>query len=548
MSYPSLEQYQEALQHPATALLDRELRGGHVSAGGLGLPIVMCGGFALTYAVNVRGKKYAVRCFHKQSPNLEKRYKAISAKLAEIGSNYFLPFEFQPQGVRIGGRTHPIVKMAWARGDTLGDFVADNFRNSAAISSLRASITQLAYALEQCAVAHGDIQPGNMMVADDGGTVQLIDYDGMFVPEIGVLGAAETGHRNFQHPKRNIQFGATLDRFSLICIAVALRALEVEWQLWNETQSDSDSFLFRAPDFSDPGSSSIFKKLMGNPATAIQAKALAAISVSEFNRTPSLADFLSGKGIPEARIVVNTKPVTSPKYVSQYAVLDAGDYAAFVRNVGNLVELVGQVTDVKRGHSSKAHRPYIFVNFGDWRGNIVKLTVWSTALPKLQSLVNSELKGKWVSVVGLVEPPYVNRKYNYSHISIDIKGANQIKVIAQREAVFRLAVHPRPGNIRAPEVNGASVEKIRAKSGDPPQRRPAVAATHAVPPPRPRLSDNAAILAQIRKASGTRSWSPSPSARPVATVPISKPKRRPIRIPWWVWFAALLALIFVLRS
>lgn len=548
MSYPSLEQYQEALQHPETALLDRELKGGHVSTGGLGLPIVMCGGFALTYTVNVPGKRYAVRCFHKQSPDLEKRYKAISAKLAEIRSSYFLPFEFQPQGVRISGRTHPIVKMAWARGDTLGDFVADNFRNSSALSLLRTSITQLAQALEQRSVAHGDIQPGNLMVADEGASVQLIDYDGMFVPEIGALGAAETGHRNFQHPKRNRQFDATLDRFSLICIAVALRALEVEWRLWNETQSDSDSFLFRATDFTDPGSSTIFKRLIGNSTVAIQAKALAAISLSEFNRTPTLADFLSGKGIPERQIIVHTKPVAPPQYISQYTVLDARDYAAFLRNVGSLVELVGQVTDVKRGYSPKARRPYIFVNFGDWRGSIVKLTIWSTALPKLQNLVDSELKGKWVSVVGLVEPPYVNRKYNYSHISIDINGANQIKVIAQGEAVFRLGVKLYAANIRAPEVNVAVVEKIRARTGSGPRARPAPPTTPAALTPRFPISGNAAILDQIRKAHEAGSWSSTSPVQPVSAPPTSKPKKKLTKIPWWVWVAALLALVFILKQ
>jgi hypothetical protein len=548
VSYPSLEQYQEALQHPETALLDRELKGGHVSIGGLGLPIVMCGGFALTYTVNVPGKKYAVRCFHKQSPDLEKRYKAISAKLTEIRSSYFLPFEFQPQGVRIGGRTHPIVKMAWARGDTLGDFVAANFRNSAVVSSLRTSITQLAQALEQRSVAHGDIQPGNLMVADEGASVQLIDYDGMFVPEIGALGAAETGHRNFQHPKRNRQFDATLDRFSLTCIAVALRALEVEWKLWDETQSDSDSFLFRATDFSDPGSSTIFKRLMDNPAVASQAKALAAISLSEFNRTPTLADFLSGKGIPVTQIIVNTKPVAPPKYISQYAVLDVRDYAAFLHSVGSLVELVGQVTDVKRGYSSKAHRPYIFVNFGDWRGKIVKLTIWSAALPKLQHLVNSDLEGKWVSVVGLVEPPYVNRKYNYSHISIDINGTNQIRVIAQGEAAFRLGAKLGVANIRASEVNDVIAEKIREQTGSRTRKRPSAPTTSSAPPPRFPISSNAAILDQIRKAHGTGSWPSTPPIQPVATPPVSKPKKRPIKVPWWVWVAALLAVIFILKQ
>src|SRR5262245_4821798 len=110
MGYPSLEQYQEALQHPRTALIDPELSAGTIATSGLGLPMVMCGGFALTYTVKARSTRYAVRCFHRDSPDLQKRYQAISTALTKLASPYFLPFEFQAHGVRIGGRPYPIVK------------------------------------------------------------------------------------------------------------------------------------------------------------------------------------------------------------------------------------------------------------------------------------------------------------------------------------------------------------------------------------------------------------------------------------------------------
>jgi hypothetical protein len=541
MSYPSLEQYQEALQHPETALLDPELRAARVLTSNLGLPIVMCGGFALTYTVTAPGKKYAVRCFHKQSPDLERRYTAISSKLTEIASSYFLPFEFQPQGVRIGGKNHPVVKMAWARGDTLGDFVADNYRDSAALASLRNSLTKLASSLEARQVAHGDLQPGNLMVSAGGTSVQLIDYDGMFVPAIRVLGAAEIGHRNFQHPKRTTQFDATLDRFSLICITVALQALEVEWQLWHETQSDSDSFLFRASDFCDPGSSAIFQKLIGRRETNTQAKALAAISLSEFDKTPTLADFLAGKGIPERQIVVKTKPVAPAKYISQYVVLDARDYAAFFRSVGSLAELVGQITEVKRGFSRNSRGAYVFINFGDWHGNIVKLTVWSAALPKVKDHVTGALAGKWVSVVGLVEPPYVSRKFHYSHISVDITGPNQIKVITQAEAMFRLGAEPGVRRTGADDdTNRAVIDRVRrgtASRSDSAVRMPV-----GSPP-----STNAAILRQMHRVQGTISTSTPPSPQPSATARGPVVTKKSGGIPWWIWVAALLVLLYVLN-
>lgn len=59
MAYPSLEQYNEALQSPQLVLLDPELKRGALRTTGLGLPLALCGGFALTYEVTVGSKKYA---------------------------------------------------------------------------------------------------------------------------------------------------------------------------------------------------------------------------------------------------------------------------------------------------------------------------------------------------------------------------------------------------------------------------------------------------------------------------------------------------------
>ena len=247
MAYPTLEQYNEALQHPQTAFFDSELKMGNVSTTGLGLPLALCGGFALTYSLQCAGKKYAVRCFHKQSNLIESRYKAISNKIGQLRSPYFVHFEFQNTGIKVSGQTAPIVKMMWASGETLGEFIEGNYRKRDKLSSLRNSLQSLARFLEEKGIAHGDIQPGNVMVSNGGQTIQLIDYDGMYVDDIKSLGGAELGHRNFQHPKRNEQvWNAQLDRFSFIELHLALSVLEVHPDFWGQTKSDGDSILFKA--------------------------------------------------------------------------------------------------------------------------------------------------------------------------------------------------------------------------------------------------------------------------------------------------------------
>ena len=253
MTYPSLEQYNEALQHPQLALLDPAFKTASVAKSGLGLPLALCGGFALTYTVTAGGRKYAVRCFHKQSNALEARYSAIDAQLKSLKSPYFLDFEFQPHGVRVGKGTYPVVKMAWASGTTLGEFLAANYRDPVALDRLDTAMSGLAAFLEDRGIAHGDVQPGNVMVAPDAGSVQLIDYDGMYVPALQAVGSAELGLRNFQHPKRTATtWNASLDRFSFATIALAVRALKADPALWTKYQADENSLLFKANDFAKP--------------------------------------------------------------------------------------------------------------------------------------------------------------------------------------------------------------------------------------------------------------------------------------------------------
>lgn len=547
MAYPSLEQYQEALQHPASVFVDPELKAGSIATSGLGLPKVMCGGFALTYTVSTSGKKFAVRCFHKQSPDLEKRYSAISTHLRNLGSPYFLPFEFQPQGIRLAGSVYPVVKMAWSTGQTLGDFVADNYRRPSDIASLRASIQTLATYLEANQIAHGDLQPGNLMVEGKGRAVQLIDYDGMFVPSILALGAAEIGHRNFQHPRRvGKQFGPTLDRFSAISIYVALKAIEQESKLWDDTQSDSDVFLFRATDFADPGASPLVQRLLKMSAVAQDVKALAAICMSELDQVPSLSDFIAGKNIPTTTVTVRTAPAAPAAYQSQYVVLNAADYAGFARRVGDMVELIGKIVEVKHG-TTKRGGTYIFINFGPWQGRIVKLSIWPTVLTSLKNRPTAAMIGTWVSVVGLVEPPYVSKRYHYTHISIDISGLNQIKTLTAAEAAFRLGgagTKPATGAERSNRevlegLRGGQSARASAPFGNVKPRTPIL----PVAPPGPPSTKNAEILARIQRAqAGSRASppsSPSTSARPPPA------SNKSARVPWWLWVVGLFVLFVI---
>ena len=493
MAYPSLEQYNQAFQLHSKLLTDPELKSGTVATTGLGLPLAISGGFALTYTIKTGAKKYAVRCFHRESKALERRYEAISKKIASLRSPYFLDFLFQPQGIKVDGVPYPIVKMAWANGETLGEFLEGNKNSPQAIAKLLNSIESLAAFLDKEKIAHGDFSDGNLMVSNGGATIQLIDYDGMFVDEIKALGSTELGNVNFQHPKRTIAkpFDHRLDRFSLISLWLALKALQSDPSTWDKTNSESVAIVFRANDFADPGSSPVFGMLAANRVLSAHIKNFAAICVSAMEKAPTLADFIAGKNIPTPafaiRITGSAQPgKPKPGYISSYDVLSANNYDMCLRHVGDKVEVIGKIITVKENST-----PYIFINFGDWRGRIFKIAIWSEGLRALRSKPDQSWVGKWISVIGLMDPVYVGKKYTYSHLSITITAVGQMTLLSEDVARWRLA---EPRGSRQASTPGRSNNEALVKikgSHKPSVPTPSVA---------PTLSANQALLNKIKAA------------------------------------------------
>lgn len=553
MSYPTLEQYQEALQHPQTVFVDPQLKTGKIQTSGLGLPVVVSGGFALTYAVEIGAAKKAVRCFHREAKGLEARYAAISRQLKALASPYFVEFEFQPQGVRLNGGAYPLVKMAWASGETLGEFVEQNHSDKTKLTNLLKSLGELSTYLAQQGIAHGDLQEGNLMVADAGRRIQLIDYDGMFVSDIASLGSSEMGHRDYQHPRRDARhFDNTLDRFSFIALNLALRGLCEKPSLWGASSSGAGVIVFRANDYADPGASAVFSILESIPSLARDAKNFATICRATYQKTPSLADFIDAKNIPQEIFVTKSSAAVPPAptgYISQYPVLDASNYAAFAQHIGQMVELVGRVVEVKKDVGKVGRgkgKPYIFINFAPWNGPCVKITLWSDALAKGGIAPTASWVGSWVTIKGLVEPIYRNRKYNYQHISISAASSAQIVRLTDAEAKYRLNA-PRAGRLNAIS-NSERLDQMRMK-GSP--NRPVQASAQS---PTPNLTANQQVLANMRKQSaGTSSGKAvppvrsQPPLRPTQNNPGGANKKPKDSIPWWWWVVGAFILYLVLK-
>ncbi len=480
MIYPKMEEYTEVMQYPHLSLSDNELKNGIVKKSGYGIPIPVTGGFALTYTVECSTKKYAVRCFHRPAPNIEEKYTKISSQLKKLSKEFFVDFDYQAQGICINGKHYPIVKMEWAEGVTLGEFFENNFNNNASLTNLSISLLNLSQYLEKNKIAHGDIQTGNVMVSNDGKMIKLIDYDGLYLESLKNLGSSETGHVNFQHPLRQKlnPYNERIDRFSLIVVWLATISLIEDSNLWKKTKSDFDNFVFRANDFISPASSQTFGLLTSYPRLKKFIADFASICNSNnLDQIPSLFNFVQGNSsfVPTTittREFTGTIDVTS--YISPYPVIDATNFAACVDQIGNLVEVIGQITYVKEGTATNGS-PYIFINFGDWRKKIFKVAIWGEGINTLNEKPNYRWKGKWVSIKGLMDKPYTGKKQDgslYTNISITVSKKGQMNVIDKQEATLRLNAY---------------------------QSRPSFEEVIATPEPTKPKDNNTNILAELRR-------------------------------------------------
>jgi len=264
-AWPDLTEYHEAVQQPQRAFADPGLKVVTLELDRFGMPKPATGGNAVVYKANEPGgfltfkKTWAIRCFLRPISDHAERYEAISKHLRKVRLPYDVNFQFLKQGIQIRSNWFPIVKMQWAKGDLLHSHIEKHLGYPAVLAALRAKWVILVRHLEAAQVAHGDLQHGNILVR--GGSIQLVDYDGMWVPALSGRHATEIGHRAYQHPERSGQdYGQEIDRFSALVIYLSLAALERDVTLWERFHT-GDNLIFVREDFQQLGRSAIWQHL-----------------------------------------------------------------------------------------------------------------------------------------------------------------------------------------------------------------------------------------------------------------------------------------------
>ena len=266
MPWPLSQDYNEAIQSPATNFADADLKRGEAVTNPMGLPMPCSGNFADVYQMRCPdGSRWAVKCFTREVPGLRERYQVISRHLKQAKLPFTVDFSYLDQGIRVGGRWHPILKMQWVEGLTLNQFVSKHLDKPAKLESLAHIWTRMGQYLRAAEVGHCDLQHGNVLLVPGANALalKLIDYDGMWVPDLATKKSGEVGHANYQHPRRlrDAAYSLDVDRFPLLLVATSLRALKAKGAALWQKYDNADNLLFKESDLREPVKSPLFYEL-----------------------------------------------------------------------------------------------------------------------------------------------------------------------------------------------------------------------------------------------------------------------------------------------
>jgi WD40 repeat protein len=312
MNWPTMSDYQEAIQNPANCFSDPTLKAGTAALNALGLPQPVTGGFCSVYQVTSGKTRWAVRCFLHNIKDLRERYAKISGFLRWHRVKQMVGFEYVPEGILVRGTWHPVLKMEWVDGETLNMYVGRHVDDPQALRKLAERWTEVIDGLEKAHIGHCDLQHGNVLV-DKSGAIRLIDYDGMYVPPLRGHGSHEKGHPAYQHPQRDGKdFDEIVDRFPALVIQTSLLALAESPELWKRYYDD-DNLIFRRADFQSPDGAGVFHDLEKLGGTVAEHAALLREACKRrIADTPRLRDVRVGKPKPAASAGGRPSPAPAP--------------------------------------------------------------------------------------------------------------------------------------------------------------------------------------------------------------------------------------------
>ena len=264
MQYPLISEYVRAIQDASNNL--DELAHLVPVLDDHGEPYRSSGAFAVVFKMKDEqtGKCYALKCFTEEQEGRAEAYRQIADELEFVDSSYITSVKYLDKEIFVDSSCEedefPVLLMDWIDGETMENYIAENYQDNYAMAMLCYRFCKMAAWLRSQPFAHGDIKPDNIMVRPDGNLV-LVDYDGMFVPAMKGQKSPTIGTKDFSHPLRTVDdFDETIDDFALASIALSLKAISLKPSLLDEYGA-ADRLLFSVNDYNKLCKINLWKKL-----------------------------------------------------------------------------------------------------------------------------------------------------------------------------------------------------------------------------------------------------------------------------------------------
>ena len=264
MQYPLISEYVRAIQDATDNL--GELAHLVPVLDDHGEPYRSSGAFAVVFKMKDEqtGKCYALKCFTEEQEGRAEAYRQIADELEFVDSSYITSVKYLDKEIFVDSSCEedefPVLLMDWIDGETMENYIAENYQDNYAMAMLCYRFCKMAAWLRSQPFAHGDIKPDNIMVRPDG-NLTLVDYDGMFVSAMKGQKSPTIGTKDFSHPLRTVDdFDESIDDFALASIALSLKAISMNSKLL-DTYGASDRLLFSENDYRNPSNSKVISAL-----------------------------------------------------------------------------------------------------------------------------------------------------------------------------------------------------------------------------------------------------------------------------------------------
>ena len=217
-------------------VLASSLRGYRATESRRRLALAAAGGFCVVIPMKRAGSDKFTKSLRVWYNEVDARNEALmsntrglSQAISQLKLKYFINYEFFEEAIQVqqndgtDGPRLPGLVIDWLSNGSLGDFLMGysaitkqkvNKPTPKQYEKLRNNLIEMSRVMEEKGVSHGDLSPGNVMVTTDY-DVQLIDYDSMMIPSLGVtqpLGIIGTD--GYKHPQRTGKRTMEDDRFA----------------------------------------------------------------------------------------------------------------------------------------------------------------------------------------------------------------------------------------------------------------------------------------------------------------------------------------------